>query len=300
MDSRRSPWPLIAAIGVTVAVGVGGFVGGDGPAPTRAARAHPTSAPTVQYVAVGDSFTSGGPIGTLQADSGPCQRSSRNYPSLVAKELGYALVDVSCGGATTRHVLDGSRAVPTPQVAAVNEQTDVVTVSVGGNDLRIVADVLLTCFRVSRPNAVGAPCRDAAGQAVEQKVSEMKRRLGSVLDEVRERAPDANVLVVTYPGLLPSAKTCASTPFAARDIGWFAGVEETIAQAMADAADDRDIDVVDVYGLSRGHDICSGAKAWVNGARPKPQDGLLYHPNAAGEQAIAKAVTDRLRTAQLS
>jgi lysophospholipase L1-like esterase len=299
MDSRRSPWPLIAAIGVTVAVGIGGLIAANGSAPADSSQSQPP-VPTVQYVAVGDSFTAGGPIGALQAGSGSCQRSSRNYPSLVAKELRYALADVSCGGATTRHVLDGSRAVPTPQVAAINDETDVVTVSVGGNDLRIVADLLLTCFRVSRPDAVGAPCRDAAGQAVVRKVSEMKQRLGSVLDEVRERAPDAHILVVTYPGLLASDKTCGSTPFATRDISWFAGVEGTVAQAMAAAAEDRDIDVADVYGLSRGHDICSGADAWVNGARPKPHDGLLYHPNAAGEQAVAKAVADRLRNGRLN
>lgn len=294
MTFRRSPWPLIAAIGVTVAFGIGGLITANGRAPADSSQSQRPPTPTVQYVAVGDSFTSGGPIGTLQAGSGTCRRSSSNYPSLVAKELGYALVDVSCGGATTQHVLAGSRAVPTPQVAAVNDETEVVTVSVGGNDLRIVVDVLFTCFRISRPNAVGAPCRDAAGQAMAQKVSEMKRRVGNVLDEVRKRAPDARILVVTYPGLMPSNRTCASTPFAAQDVSWFAGVEGTIARAMADAAEDRDIDVVDTFGLSRGHDVCS-SEAWVNGARPKPDDGLLYHPNAAGEQAIAKAVVERLR-----
>jgi len=300
MTLRRSPWPLIAAIGVTVAVGIGGLVTADRgtPATSSPSQSHPSA--TVQYVAVGDSFTAGGPIGAQQAGADTCLRSSRNYPSLVAKELDYALTDVSCAGATTRHVLEGSRSVPTAQVSAVNDQTDVVTVSVGGNDLRVFADILFTCFRVSRADDAGTPCRATASQAVRQKISEVRRRVGSVLDEVRKRAPQAHILVVTYPGLMPSDKTCASTPFAARDVSWFAGVEETIAQTMAAAAEDREIEVVDAYDLSRGHDVCSGTEAWVNGARPKPRDGLLYHPNAAGEQAIAKAVSDRLRNARLS
>ncbi|HJR90388.1 MAG TPA: SGNH/GDSL hydrolase family protein, partial [Aeromicrobium sp.] len=201
MTFRRSPWPLIASVGVTVAVGIGGLVAANGRAPEDPPHAQAPPAAAERYVAIGDSFTSGGPIGALQPGSGSCQRSSRNYPSLVAKELGFRLVDVSCGGATTQHVLAGSRAVPAAQVAAVNPETDVVTVSVGGNDLRIFADLLITCLRVSRANTDGAPCRDMAGDTVTQKVAEVKRRVGGVLDAIRERAPDAHVLVVTYLGL---------------------------------------------------------------------------------------------------
>jgi lysophospholipase L1-like esterase len=299
MTRHRSPWPLVAAIGVTVAVGIGGLVSADGRAPTNASR-QDVPTPTIRYVAIGDSFTAGGDMGPQQAGSGTCLRSSVNYPSLVAEELGYALTDVSCVGATTQHVLDGSRAVPTAQVDAVDDETDLVTVSIGGNDLRLYADMLFTCLRVSRPGSDGAPCRSSAGRTMAQKLPDVKLRLGRVLDEIRERAPDAHVLVVTYLGLMPTDTTCASTPFAPRDVSWFAGVERSIATAMAAAARERKVDVVDGHALSRGHDVCRGKAAWVNGARPKTDDGLLYHPNSAGERALAKAIADRLRDVALS
>ena len=294
MTPRRSRWLLFVAIGVTIVVGIGGLLTAQDPAPADSSR---PQAPTtsVRYVALGDSFTAGGPIGTQQVGTGNCRRSRHNYPSLVAKELGYGLVDVSCVGATTEHVLRGSRSVPAAQVEALDKRADLVTVSIGGNDVRVFADILLTCFRVSRPTAQGAPCRAAASQVLAQKVPTVQRRVGAVLDEIRRRAPQADVLLVTYLRLVAPDDSCGAIPFAPQDIRWFAGVEKSIADAMAAAAKERNIDVVDTFARSRGHEVCSGGEAWVNGPRPKKLDGLLYHPNAAGERAVAEAVVERLR-----
>src|SRR4029078_8567836 len=87
----------------------------------QSAAVRPVRSSGPQYVAIGDSFTSGGRIGALQPDGADCLRSSRNYPSLVAKDLGYALRDVSCFGASTKDVLEGDTAGVPAQWAPLSD-----------------------------------------------------------------------------------------------------------------------------------------------------------------------------------
>ncbi len=56
------------------------------------------------YVALGDSYASGPGIPAQRADPIGCQRSTHNYPALLAQALGIRdYTDVSCGGARRRH-----------------------------------------------------------------------------------------------------------------------------------------------------------------------------------------------------
>ena len=290
---RRSAWPLVAAVVVTITVGIGAYA-------TRHDRAVQSGpAPAVkatgpEYVAIGDSFTAGGRIGTLQPGGSDCMRSGRNYPSLVAQDLGYSLRDVSCYGASTKDVLEGDSAAPA-QMNALSDRTKVVTVGIGGNDLGIFSIMFFNCLRTSQPNSPGAPCRQAFEGQLAARLQQVGERVGAVLDEIAKRAPRASVLVINYLRLMPSDSPCAATPFAHRDVLWFAGVEERLSDAVKSAAEQRGLDVVDAHGLSENHHLCAGRKAWVNGPRPRTLDGLLFHPNGAGERAVAKAVIDRLR-----
>src|SRR4051812_32691070 len=81
------------------------------------------------YVAIGDSYVSGPALGgRLDAKARLCQRSDRNYPHLVAKDLKHTnLIDVSCGGATTVTVGVGRTAAQggalKPQLDALSSKT---------------------------------------------------------------------------------------------------------------------------------------------------------------------------------
>jgi lysophospholipase L1-like esterase len=290
----RSPWPLLTAIVVTVAVGIASFATRDERVDLGRQAVRPVRAMGPAYVAIGDSFTAGGRIGSLQSGGEECLRSTRNYPSLVAQKMGYALRDVSCFGASTKDVLEGTGDLPA-QVAAVNRKTSLVTVSIGGNDLGVYSTIFLTCMRTSQPNAPGAPCQALFDRKLSSKAVQVGQRVGEILDEIKRRAPNARILLITYLSLMPHDLACAATPFTDRDVLWFAGVENELAEAVASAARQRDIDVLDAHGMSQDHNVCTGRKAWVNGPRPKPLDGILYHPNGVGERKLADSVADWLR-----
>ncbi|MFL6091147.1 MAG: SGNH/GDSL hydrolase family protein [Aeromicrobium sp.] len=288
----RSPWPLLTAIVVTFAVGIASLATRDERSAEPQVRKVAATGPT--YVAIGDSFTAAGRIGSLQRGGEDCLRSTQNYPSLVAHHLGYALRDVSCFGASTKDALAGSDIAP-PQVAAVNRKTSVVTVSIGGNDLGVYSSVFLQCIRASQPNGPGAPCEAMFDRKLTAKSAQVAQRVGAILDDVERRAPKARILVITYLSLMPNDLACSATPFTDRDVLWFAGVESRLAAAIASAAEQRDIDVLDAHRMSQDHNVCTGRKAWVNGPRPKPLDGILYHPNRVGERELASHVEAWIR-----
>ena len=92
-----------------------------------------------RYVALGSSMAAGPGIRPRAEGAPLCSgRSARNYPHLVAERLSLELVDVTFSGATTAHLLaDHQRGRP-PQITALDGSEDLVTVTVGGNDVGYV------------------------------------------------------------------------------------------------------------------------------------------------------------------
>ena len=260
--------------------------------PSEPAPSAPRQGPI--YVALGDSYTAGGPIGVLQERGFFCQRSTRNYPSLVASTLDLPLTDVSCGGATSDGLQESVRGAPA-QIDAIKPKTRVVTVGIGGNDFGLYSSLLLTCPDLSKPGLSGAPCRDRLGAAIAPRIPAIGAKVRATLAAVARKAPEAEVLLVGYPRLMPPSGTCEEAPYTAGDVAWMASLESDLAASLAAAARSNGVTYVPMYARSKGHDVCSGGAAWVNGLNPPDGDGLTLHPNAAGERAMAEAVTTRLR-----
>jgi lysophospholipase L1-like esterase len=265
----------------------------DDPAPV------PQRAP-IDYVALGDSYTAA-PLVPTTDTTDACFRSDGNYPHLLAASLpDVRLTDVSCSGADSR-AMTGTQSIggqtKPPQLDAVDADTDLVTIGLGGNDFGLFGSMSLKCFRLAQDDPGGAPCRDAnragGGDELLDLVPRIQAKVAGVLDEIRERAPDATVVAVSYPRLLPRQGTCPDlVPLAAGDYAYVTEVNKALSDAVLGAAAEAGVASVDVYAASRGHDVCSD-EPWVNGIQTVT-GALALHPFAAEQAAVAELILDQL------
>ena len=301
-DRRPTPG-VVAVLALLLALVCGGLTGCSDAAPARPAAGQPAAGHAHReqsirtYVALGDSYTAGPLVPVTDVAKG-CFRSDSNYPALVAARLQAHLTDVSCSGADTgdvtgRQEMDygGQRTRVPPQIRAVRPGTDLVTVGIGGNDESLFKTLLETCAV-----AGGASCADGVRQALgdpAQVFSRIGADVTHVLELVHHRAPDAEVLLVGYPRLVEEDRSCAAMPTAAEDRPVLASLEKELATTLARAAHRARAGFVDMYAVSKGHEICS-RDPWVNGKTMDQQRAAAFHPFAAGEEAIADQVLKTL------
>jgi lysophospholipase L1-like esterase len=293
-----------SAVGLLVLAGCASdrteAAGEPSPSPSTSPSPSPElSAGAPAYVALGDSYTAAPGVGET-VDEG-CHRSGSNYPALVADELGLALTDVSCGGATTTSLVGvqqtSAGAVP-PQFAALTPGTDVVTLGIGGNDKGLFADLLSTCVFLRAQDPGGAPCRDAfvtdgTDRALET-IEVIQTRVTSALAGIRDRAPEAQVVLVGYPQLVPARGQCDLLPLTPADYDYVRGLIEALGAATESAAAEAGVPYVDLLAPSEGHDICASADAWVNGVGGRTDEATGMHPFAAEQEAVAELVVEAL------
>jgi lysophospholipase L1-like esterase len=255
-----------------------------------------------RYVALGDSYTAGPGIPVLRPDPIGCQRSTSNYPALLAAALHIGdFTDVSCSGARTDD-MTASQQVPLgtnpPQFDALRPGTDLVTLTIGGNDIGF-ADIFQTCARLGVINPFSNPCeRQATAGGTDiyaQRIAVTAPKVAQVLQGIRERSPRATVLLVGYLRILPPAVGCYPVfPIARGDVPYLDGLQQRLIAMLADQAGDHGAVFVDVYARSLGHDACQlpGVK-WVEGTVPT-SPAFPVHPNALGMEAVAGFALDTL------
>ncbi|WP_329031337.1 SGNH/GDSL hydrolase family protein [Streptomyces sp. NBC_01725] len=309
-----------------------------------------------EWAALGDSYTAGGFVGDPQPALGDasrdgCDRTSEAYPGVVEQELEefppgkyVHLTNVSCGNATIADITgkqtpvslvqppaDGWSAVdPQTERAGLNDQTDVVTIGVGGNSLPF-GGMLLKCLETG---VAGKSCREyytnppAGEESIQDKLARVQDEYIQMLAKVHETAPNAKVITVGYPAVLPeqgsdcnrlSLTELGSITHA--DVDWLRDdvltpLNSTI-QRVTDFFGDR---YVDVYSSSVGHDACQPAGTkWVEGICGDAEDywparipgtllncapinkrATLVHPNAEGHVNTAAHVERAIRIALLT
>ncbi|WP_255949861.1 ricin-type beta-trefoil lectin domain protein [Streptomyces odontomachi] len=285
---RRNLGRALLVLVASVAVALPAERVSAGTGPVRRAAAEAGSG--LDYVAMGSSFAAGPGIPPAQSGSGAaaCSRSDNNYPSIVAREVGAGLTDASCSGATTANVLTDGQSGQPPQITAVTSATQVVTVTIGGNDV----DYLGSINAYSCQTGGGTNCGSVDQNAINQTFGQLAGRIENVVNAVHGASPQAHVYLVNYFTILPDAGVCTNVPLTDDQAAFERSIATRLAAATATAASTAGATLVDLAAASHGHDACA-ATPWVETYRPAA-GRASYHPNEAGMRAAASLVESAL------
>jgi lysophospholipase L1-like esterase len=243
-----------------------------------------------EYVALGSSFAAGIGLGP-RAPGSPlhCLRTAGGYPAQVARQTGLRLVDMSCSGSRTDHILDGGQLMLGPQLAAVGPGTRLVTITTGGNDLDYIGDLMAASGGMGR---LGAWLHGDIKPAAARPYATVAANLQAIIRRIRELAPDAEILIVSYPALLPPEGTCAALGIGSAQAEVSREVAQRLSELTRQAAVDAGARLIDMDAASLGHDACSSTP-WVHGATAG--DGTPFHPNETGAAAVADRIVEALQ-----
>jgi lysophospholipase L1-like esterase len=271
-----------------------------------------------KLVSLGDSFSSGEGVEPFDDDTntaGPpenrCHRSVYAYPRLLGNNgsLGLNLQRfVACSGATTSNVENGQWN-ESSQFLAVDADSDIVTISVGGNDIG---------FRQFAEACVNPAinCDEEIYYDTISRIQNLPNVLSSVYSQVRSRAPRAKIYVVGYPLVVTvdssgNPKTCWNTaPMTGLEVSAAYRIlmmlddkirEVVNSMQVADPnspgrmIDDNRIYFVDPRGASSPfaeHDMCGTKGAYFN-SLGLPME-YVFHPNQLGQVAYAQLLQEAM------
>ena len=259
------------------------------------------------YVALGDSYSSGDGAGDYEegtAEPGECWRSEHAYARLIEQEFSFegSLGFYACSGHKGSDMLS-QIGTPESQLERVTEHTSLVTVGIGGNDLGFTP-VLRTCI-VRMPLLERTTCTDQEDE-INEKMDAFEATLTEVLTDIRDRAPDARVLVLGYPRLFPEEPPGMYYTLSQSDQLWLNSVAQRFNDRIRDTAYQVDGDIygsrqvgsvefVNVFTALKGYEV-SEDDSWLNGivlgqlGEGLRVDRASFHPTAQGQRSIAERV----------
>jgi hypothetical protein len=209
---------------------------------------------------------------------------------VLASGIGAELTDVTCGAAETGDFFTSQYPGVAPQLDALDQDTQLVTMTIGGNDSGVFMNAIVQCGSAGLLTlGQGSPCKDQHGSSFEDTIRNTTYpALVNALNAVRARAPAATVAILGYPWIMPATGGCFDRmPVARGDVPYVRGIQATLNDAVARAAAATGVTYVDMNQVSDGHDACKplGVR-WIEpvlqGTNP-----VVVHPNALGESQMA-------------
>lgn len=268
----------------------------------------------VEIVVIGDSTAAGvgnAPLADPSEADVACQQSKDAYPEVLQSATGWPVENLACASATISQGLLGEQprrpVTPPPQVGVLKtiNTLRVVIVSIGANDIGW-ADFVKYCYGLPR-------CDDQASERLIMRRLDMFRlQYAQLLQQLRDLPTSPAVIVTGYyspfgdsfdcPALADPLAPVQPPPgygFAAdpergdqatttrQKVDPLRSVMAQLNSVLTEGA--TAFGFTSVLPSFEGHELCRD-QPWVQGL----QDPYPFHPNAAGELAIAAALLPRL------
>jgi lysophospholipase L1-like esterase len=229
------------------------------------------AATAIEYAALGDSYSSGVGTGSYYSNSGDCDRGPESYAVLWKAAHNVSAFDfAACLGASTTDVING-------QLAGLSPATNVVTITIGGNDAGFTA-VMGACV-VSGDSG----CRTVVNNAENYVRTTLPGLLDKTYAAIRAHAPNAAVYVLGYPRFYLVPGSCVLGLDNTKRDYVNGGVDVLDTAIATETGKQGRFRFVDVRGAFAAHEICSSGTSWLHSMDWTDIDES-YHPTANGYQ----------------
>jgi lysophospholipase L1-like esterase len=233
-----------------------------------------TAAAAPQYVALGDSYSSGVGTRVFYEESGECDRSPDAYGPKIAAAKGYTLSFQACSGAKTTEVNE-------KQLGTLSSSTSLVTITIGGNDAGF-SNVIINC----------ALYYFTCGSAISEANSFIANKLPGLLEttykDIRSKATTAEVIVLGYPKLFTKEGATCNVNFLTsgneKKMNESAEKLDAVIKARAEAMKFKFVNPTAPF---ESHEVCSSVE-WLNGQSNPLEES--YHPNVKGQEDFTTLV----------
>lgn len=282
-----------ALVGVLTSVGVLS-------AALTGTQASAAPASDFKYVAIGDSFAAVGSLTKLDPVSrNPlCGFSKDNYAQRLASMMGYKLDDVTCGFSRTNEYWKmQTYPVPMPdrvaQRQAITPDTDLVTITLGGNDMgpESFAGCLMTRFTTG----LGPSCREQTTPILNARMTGLQQKLEAIYRDAHKRAPHAKIMAVGYlkPVVTNQARCENYGQFKQEDIVFLEEALGRLNGIVEQAAKNTGTIYVAPHS---DNGSCAPKNLRTTTMLGIQDDALMVHPTAYGHQVVAESIRNALNT----
>lgn len=272
--------------------------------------------PPIRYVALGDSYSSGEGNDPYEegtdTEQNNCHRSpdaySRSFLFPVSRQP--QLDFFACSGALTTDLWRDSKSGEPPQLtrSEVNAETELVTITIGGNDANFFA-AITEC--AASPDCTALPGTQDPTKTTREytldTIDELPNKLAKAYAELKARVgandaigTDTVVVVLGYPHIFDDPDSISEQLDCIRTDGalygkperdFFAEAVDKVRDLTAQEAAAAGFHFKDVIGDFNGHGKCGVLEDWLYGVELTEIEGS-FHPNQAGQQGYESALQD--------